>query len=156
MSNWLKAESSSGSVCGSDQVAKCDLFPYHFRSHFLTCYRKSDLIEVPLLGPIHHQKNDLGKWSLNGLSDEKNMGFWIWTMAQTGTNDLLGWILDLNNGLMFVVHGWWSTKLTSKQEWILLKGLTYCGGYLWAKLNDTWSFCFFLYSAEIIVQMNRK
>lgn len=94
MSNWLKAESSSGLDCGFDQVEKCDLFPYNFLSHFLTCYRKSGLIEVPLLGPIHHQKKNYSwKSSLNGLNDEKNMGFWIWAMTQTGTNDLQGYRL---------------------------------------------------------------
>ena len=72
MSNWLKAESSSGLDCGSDQVEKCDLFPYHFLSHFQTCYRKSGLIEVPLLGPIHHQK-----------PSEENGAQMAWMMKRT-------------------------------------------------------------------------
>lgn len=54
MSNWLDAESGER-LGGFDQVEKCDLFPYHLLPlSFAGRYGEVALIEVPLLGPIHH------------------------------------------------------------------------------------------------------
>lgn len=96
--------------------------------HFPTYYRKPGLIEVPLLSPIHHpprpkkkkkRKNYSWKWSLNGLSDGRNMVFWIRVTARSGTNDLRGCTSRCQNGPLFV-PGWfrnWSHTEHKGEYW---------------------------------------
>lgn len=129
MSNWLKAE-SRGSDCGFDQVEKCDLFPYHFLPLFISrritenqawlkCHYWRQFITLLPPKKKKKKKNYSWKWSLNGLSDGRNMVFWIRATARSGTNDLRGCTSRWQNGPLFV-PGWfrnWSHTEHKGKYW---------------------------------------